>query len=385
MSANDNPPLIAGELTTEWLQSALAPHLDGGKLAGFEYQIIGVGEGFMGQLARVSLSYANQVTGPETIIAKFASTSPQTREMARAQNYYQREVGFYRDIGGDVGIPIPECYFSAYIEAGNHFVLLLEDLAPGEASDQVQGTDRETSRQVIEHFAGLHARWWNSERLGELEWAKWLMHEIPMEEGLAQLESSLREAEATGKFDAYPEMKRLMYLLPPLFRVKPQPPFPFTLTHGDLRSDNIIRRTEAGGRFAVIDWQLCGKGDPVNDIARWLVQSITIEDRRETEQALLGLYHRKLLENGVKDYSYRTFINNYKINLVVVLLMFSMSMEDVDQSSARAQALFHEFYSRLDAALVDWEIEKLLKVLPYMVPFLNVSNWLKLKLKRLRS
>ena len=79
-------------------------------------------------------------------------------------------------------------------------------------------------------------------------------------------------------------MKRLIHLLPPLFRMQPAPPYPFSLTHGDLRSDNIMQPTSAGGEFCVLDWQLAGKGDPVNDIARWMAQSISVEDRRETEQ-----------------------------------------------------------------------------------------------------
>ena len=103
-----------------------------------------------------------------------------------------------------------------------------------------------------------------------------------------------------------------------------------------------------------LDWQLAGKGDPVNDIARWLAQSISVEDRKETEQELLKLYHDKLVEHGVTGYSYKAFINGYKMNLVVILVMFSMSMESVDQSSERAQALFHQFYSRLDAALASF-------------------------------
>ena len=153
------------------------------------------------------------------------------------------------------------------------------------------------------------------------------------------------------------------------------------MTHGDLRSDNIIQPSSEGGRFAVIDWQLSGIGDPVNDIARWLVQSISIEDRRATEQELLKLYHDKLIEHGVTGYLYKAFINAYKMNLVVILVMFSMSIDGVDRSSDRAKALFHQFYSRLDSALADWELEKLLKVLPLLVPFIKFSTWLKMLLK----
>ena len=83
-------------------------------------------------------------------------------------------------------------------------------------------------------------------------------------------------------------------------------------------------------------------------------------------------------------YSYKKFINAYKMNLVVILVMFSMTIDTVDRSSERAKALFHEFYSRLDAALVDWEIEKVLKVLPLLIPFIKLSTWLKMLFRKSR-
>ena len=366
-------PLSLEEVTTDWLQSVLSDQLQGASLAGFTPQIIGLGEGFMGQLARVSLDYEGEAgTAPTSIIAKFAAARQDTRDMAADRNLYRREIGFYRDIGKDAGVPIADCYYMNYREDTNQFVLLLEDLAPGEASDQVAGTDRQTSRDVIENIARLHAKWWNSKALEELGWAKWQVQEMPMDRAHEMFDQSYREVLETGKFDAYPELKRLMPLLPPLFKFDPAPPYPFSLTHGDLRSDNIIKPTASGGRFAVIDWQICGLGDPVNDIVYWMVLSLTTEDRRATEEELLKLYHGRLLEYGVKGYSYRKFINAFRTNLIVVQLMFSMSMDAVDMSTDRAQALFHQFYSRLDAALIDWQVEKTLKALPYLYPFIKV-------------
>jgi broad specificity phosphatase PhoE/thiamine kinase-like enzyme len=375
-------PRTVDDLTVGWLQETMSPYIDGATIAGFTSQAIGVGEGFMGQLVRLALTYAEDIdTVPRSLIAKFAAQRADTREMARDQSLYRREIGFYRDIGQDVGIRVPVCYYSDFDEETQYFVMLLEDMEPGEPSDQVAGTSRETSRKVIEHFARLHARWWNSDRLDDYDWAKWIINEMSMEEGLARLQESIKDAEETGRFDPYPEMKRLMYLLPPLFRMQPAPPYPFSLTHGDLRSDNIIQPSAEGGEFCVLDWQLAGKGDPVNDIARWMAQSITIEDRRETEQELLKLYHDTLIEHGVTGYNYKAFINAYKMNLVVILVMFSMTIDNVDRSSDRAKALFHQFYSRLDAALVDWELEKLLRVLPLLIPFIKFSTWLKMLFK----
>ena len=375
-------PRTVDDLTNEWLQEIMSPYIAEATITGFTPQVIGVGEGFMGQLARVALTYAEDInTAPQSLIAKFAATRPDTREMARDQNLYRREIGFYRDIGQEVGIRVPVCYYSDFDEETQYFVMLLEDMAPGEPSDQVVGTSKETSRQVIEQFAKLHAKWWNSDKLDSYDWAKWIINEMSMDEALVRLRKSIKQVEETGKFDAYPEMKRLMYLLPPLFRMEPAPPYPFSLTHGDLRSDNIIQPSAEGGEFCVLDWQLAGKGDPINDIARWMAQSISVEDRKATERELLRLYHDKLLEHGVTGYSYKKFVNAYKMNLVVILVMFSMDMDSVDQSSDRAKALFHQFYSRLDSALVDWQLEKLLKVLPLLMPFIKFSTWLKMLFK----
>lgn len=379
-----SPPLQAEDVSVEWLNESMAAHLGNEKITGFELDIIGVGEGFMGQLARVTLTTEPQTAPdvirtshsvPTTIIAKFAAQNEATREMAREQRYYHREIGFYQDIGQDVGIPIPDCYYALHIEESNHFVLLLQDLAPSVPSDQVLGSSKQTSREVIENFARLHATWWNSERLAGLDWAQPLFNTQPISEGLALMKYSIAQAEETGRFDRYPEMKRLMYLLPPLFRMAPPPPFPFTLSHGDLRSDNIFCPSDNGGDFAVIDWQLTGMGQPITDIVRWMTQSISIEDRRETEQDLLKLYHDKLVEYGISDYSFKQMMQDYQLNLVLILVMFTMTMDDIDQSPDRAEALFHAMYSRLDAALIDWKVVNLLKVLPYLVPFLKLGVW----------
>ena len=61
---NEMPPQV-DDLSVEWRQSAMAPHIGGAKLSGFEPQIIGVGEGFMGQLARVKLVYEGEAENGE--------------------------------------------------------------------------------------------------------------------------------------------------------------------------------------------------------------------------------------------------------------------------------------------------------------------------------
>jgi thiamine kinase-like enzyme len=299
--------------------------------------------------------------------------------MARGQNYYGREIGFYRDIGEEAGIPIPRCYHAELDEESYSFVLLLEDLQPARPSDQVAGTDAEGSRRVVEAFAELHARWWNSERLASYAWAKPFIDEQPMEDGLERMMTSIEKIAAEGTFDRYPEMKALLRYLPPLFRVKPPPPYPYTLVHGDLRSDNVFFPSEEGGRFAMIDWQVSGMDFAARDIARWLVQSIPIEQRRATEQGLLVHYHSELVRHGVEGYSLRKLKQEYQLSIVVMYLMFSMGLDDVDHTPERSESLFHVMHERLDAALVDWKVRRLLQALPLMVPVMKLTTWLKMR------
>jgi hypothetical protein len=73
---NSALPLTVDELTVDWLQLAMAEVLRGAKIREFSAEIIGVGEGFMGQLARVRLGYADDVTdAPKSVIAKLPRQS----------------------------------------------------------------------------------------------------------------------------------------------------------------------------------------------------------------------------------------------------------------------------------------------------------------------
>jgi len=376
-------PTCADELTLSWLQNQLSQTFPNSMLEGFSLETIGVGQGFMGQLVRIQLEFQEHRPGlPDTIIAKFASAKIETRELAAKMNYYGREIGFYQDFHSQAGIPIPKSFAINYDAANSHFVLLLEDLAPATITDQVEGNSEAESEQVIIAFARFHSHWWNNPALLKTSWAESITNARPISDTLELFMDSMRQAEQTQRFAAYPEMQRLIPLLIPLFRMEPPQPFPFTLVHGDLRSDNIFFPRNSRGHFKVIDWQTTGIGQPMTDIARWLTQSISIEQRRKTEHTLLQLYHRQLVANGINNYSYKSMLNEYKLNLVVTLLMFSMSMDDIDQSSDRAAPLFHVMYSRLDAALVDWEVEKILKILPYLLPFMKLSTWIKTKLAR---
>jgi thiamine kinase-like enzyme len=381
-------PLTLADLDVTWLNRILCPPGETLAITDFRTEVIGIGQGFMADLARLYLDH-NHAALPSQLIIKFASHYEATRLLAARMNYYGRELGFYDDCANSAGVRVPKIYHQSFDPTSQHFVMLMEDLHPSEPTDQITGNSLEESKAVMLAFADLHGRWWNDPQLKQLSWTAPTTHVQPIAESLKLLNESIEEASVTGRFDRYPCIKHLQPLLPPLFAMEPPPPEPFTLVHGDLRSDNIFfspgPEASVLPQPIIIDWQTAGIGQPMVDITRWLTQSVSIELRQAHEQTLLKVYHDRLIENGVKGYSFKKMRQEYELNLIVMLLMFSMSMNEIDQSSDRAEALFHAMYSRLDAALADWQVEKTLKILPLMIPFMKVGVWFKSKFKGLSS
>ena len=52
---------------------------------------------------------------------------------------------------------------------------------------------------------------------------------------------------------------------------------------------------------------------------------------------VVTIYHDRLVERGVTQYTKKQMISDYELNLVVTLLMFSMSMDEIDQSLIERQ------------------------------------------------
>ncbi len=62
---------------------------------------------------------------------------------------------------------------------------------------------------------------------------------------------------------------------------------PTTVVHSDLHLDNVL--FDAAGPI-VMDWQTVGCGPGAVDVARWLLESLTLEDRAVHERDLLTAY-----------------------------------------------------------------------------------------------
>lgn len=153
-------------VTPEWLTARLRQAGHGtARVARIVVERIGTGQA--AACARLTIDYAEPAPGvPRTLIAKFPSEDELSRQSCAAMGIYRREVEFYRDVAPRLTMTLPRCYFLAVDGPGEQFLILMEDLAPAVAGDQLAGCTPAVVRAAILELVGLQAPTWCDEALG---------------------------------------------------------------------------------------------------------------------------------------------------------------------------------------------------------------------------
>ena len=133
---------------------------------GFTKQRIGTGQVGMCVRYELDLDGATEST-PRSLVGKFASDDPASRQTGILLKNYIKEVSFYRELVSRLSISTPRCY---HADIEGDFVLLLEDMSPAEQGDQLAGCSPEIARAAVLELVGLHAPSWKDESLRGPEW-----------------------------------------------------------------------------------------------------------------------------------------------------------------------------------------------------------------------
>lgn len=368
MSATLSIPTTPDDLTAAWLTDALRA---GGAIGADVSvtsavpQTLGEGAGFIGQIARVTLTYDRAGAGaPATLIAKMPALDPGARELAGLYGLYEREYRFYRELADEITFRTARCYYSAGDAEKVEYVLLLEDLgATGRAGDQVQGCTADEAHLALRELALHHAQWWGAERLAG---ASWLDSGIDMVNGALVQSYPLvweRTIELFGEHMP-PEIQAVLPGLGPRLTTLMEPfrdaAFA-TMAHGDYRLDNMFfGKPGSGYELAVLDWQSPSRAWGAYDIAYFLYGNVDTPTRRAHEMDWLREYHRTLVENGVDAYTFEQLLLDYRSSLLVSLGIWIVNAATLDTANERGKALFDLFFDRLVAAILDLDALELL-------------------------
>jgi hypothetical protein len=353
-------PATPGELTPSWLTRALRAGGvidDATTVTSARYELLGEGAGFIGQVARVALTYDRTAPGaPSSLIAKLPALDPGARELAALYGLYEREYRFYNELAHDISFRTARCYYSAGDAEAVRYVLLLEDMSgTGHAGDQVAGCSADEAKLALAHLAEHHARWWEHPRLTEIPW---LNPGVDLVNGAMQQSYpqawSVTAAGFAGSIpaeirDVLPTLgERITKLMEPIALGA------MTIAHGDYRLDNMFfGHPGSDYQVAVLDWQSPNQGWGAYDIAYFLYSNVDTETRRAHEMDMLREYHRALTAGGVTGYTFDQLVEDYKKSLLVSLGIWVVNAATLDTANERGRALFELFFDRLSTAIMD--------------------------------
>jgi aminoglycoside/choline kinase family phosphotransferase len=358
-------PMLVTDLTPEWLTSALSTSgaLTSGTVTGVQAQIIGEGVGMVGQLARLTISYSSDATPlPPHMIAKLPSPYEANRAQMQMFRYYTREALFYREVALRAGVRAPHCYWSAIDFENNLSALLLEDLGHLEVSDQIAGMTPEHAERAIRAVASLHAKWWASPELDELEWMDYgngpvTMQAVPLFDYAwpVFLSNGFEKLLSPEQIALGAAVNKHFGTLLNDFGGDPR-----TICHTDFRSENMFFGEPGSEEDVVIlDWQLTTRSGGPYDVAYLLAQSLTTADRRQHEDRLLALYHQCLVEGGV-SITFDEVRDAYRIALMVCLIIPISVGGTLDMANERGRQLAETITERTFAAAIDQKCHALL-------------------------
>jgi Ecdysteroid kinase-like family len=159
------------EITAEWLTTALrkAGAVRQAEVTKIESAPVGH-TGLAGQIYRLSMSYETAEPGaPGSLVAKFSTSHPEARATVHSMGFYEREIGFYRELAIDCPVRTPRCYFGEVDMDSGASLLLLEDLTWMRNLNSADGSVDE-AELVIREVAKLHSAWWGDARLDQILW-----------------------------------------------------------------------------------------------------------------------------------------------------------------------------------------------------------------------
>ena len=344
--ATDSVIAEPAQITPEWLTKVLA--MTGIDAAVEDISVSAVGTGQMAACYRVAITYASG-EGPVSLIAKLPSPDPSVR--ASAALTYSTEVSFYRNFAPALSVRVPRCYFAGITEDASAFTLLLEDMAPATAGDQLAGCTAEQARDAAVAVAALHAGSWCDPSIGERgslipKTSDLLAYTAPRMPELLKAFLAKRELDDVtrevleffaGNFIAWAEGR----------------PAPFSLLHNDFRLDNLLF-APTGGTVTTVDWQSLSTGLPLRDVAFLVGTGLDEQSRRSEEHGIVNVYHDALLRFGVSGYGSDQCWDDYRHSLFHGPYICLMA-DAIAEPTERGRQMFTVMAERSAAAI--WDLD----------------------------
>jgi hypothetical protein len=296
------------------------------------------------------------------MVAKFPTDFPMAKDIAQAYGFYRNEAECYRQAGhGELGVPTPDIFLSEVSADDRDTLILMQDLSDGRMADQVVGASLADAEAVIDVGAQLHATWWESPKLADLEWLRPLNNPA-YKAGQKQYQDSIpaftemfAHLAPAGTLDVTERIGRqLADSYDWIVENRP-----LTLAHSDFRLDNFFF-DRPGVPITVIDWQLTCRAAGAGDICYFIVQSLSTETRHQHGDALLHRWHQGLLDRGVAGYTFDDAWDDFRRSVLMLMSIPVVGASNLDPANERGAQLLECMVSRALQAIADYDCADML-------------------------
>ena len=340
-------------LSPEWLTQVLRKNgcISDSKVTAFAVQRIGTEIGFLDNLARLLLTYdQTESDAPDSLVIKVSASEATYRQIGDLYNAYEREFRFYETVAPHSSIRLPRCFGREVDPDTNAHLLILEDLGSLSAGDQVKGVTPAQAEASVESIGRLHASWWETPSLESLSW-------MPR-----------RNIQPSRYQAAWPRFREVFgrrlsasaialgdhldtHLETLLCEIEQRP---HTIVHSDFRADNLLfDQLSHPLPVVILDWQLAIRGRGALDVARLLCGSMNPQDRAACEMTLLRRWHETLDSGGVRGYSLRRAVEDYKTS-ALICLYYPVTIHAAEEAAGiRGAALAHAQIERFFTAAIE--------------------------------
>ena len=116
----------------------------------------------------------------------------------------------------------------------------------------------------------------------------------------------------------------------------------------------------AANDFAVVDWQGCGLGAGLYDVAYFLGTNVVPGDRRRIERETIEEYHDIVRRLGARDFTFADCWRSYRQNMLSVLMPCMLACGGLDLGDQRLHDLVKSGLERALAAMEDLDVAEFL-------------------------
>jgi hypothetical protein len=285
-------PLNEKEVSASWLADALG-------VPRTAIESVTVVDAHSGTANRARLAVKSDTHLPDSLFLKLPPRNYLQHVLMNVFRLGTKEVLAYGAFGDDPPVRTPRCYLAVEDTLRRRNVLLLEDLsATAEFRTVVDAVTVAEAEAVVDALAGLHARFWNTDRFDGDLWE--LAQRSPAEIRLGDLIRRKFIGTITGHTAGIipDDQKRDCRIF--FERSADIDAFwasqPRTLIHGDTHLGNLFFEE---GRPGFLDWQVAMAWPGIRDIAYFVTASLEADEARRIERELVRRYVTRLGDHGV--------------------------------------------------------------------------------------